>query len=94
MAAGIGGRTIREAKNRIDIDELRVWAQYRARGFLLTARTVDTAAAQVARAFAGGKLSDYMLLRDIEKPAANEPVTIPAAMAMLGGTIRKRGQVQ
>lgn len=94
MAAGVGGRTVAEAKRNISLEELRGWEEYRARGFLLTARTVDYAAAQIARSFAGGKLSDYTLLRDLEKPAPDAPVTIAAAMAMLGGTIRKRGQVQ
>lgn len=94
MAAGVGGRTVAEAKRNIDIRELRGWEEYRARGFLLTARTVDYASANVARSFAGGKLTDYTLIRDIETPQEDAPISITDAMALLGGSIRKRGQVQ
>jgi hypothetical protein len=93
VAAGIGGRSVAEAKLSIDLQELRLWSEYRARGFLLTARTVDTAACVVARAFAGGKLENYSRIANITPEVA--PVTDwQSAMAIMGGTIKKRGNVQ
>lgn len=92
MAAGIGGRTIAEAKSRLSLKELRVWNEYRARGFLITARTHDLAAAMVARSMAGGKLTDYTLIKPLEEPAPAraEPLTPQQAMMLLGGTVAKR----
>lgn len=72
--------------------ELRIWNEYRARGFLITARTHDYAAATVARSFAGGKLSDYMLLKPSapDAPISGRPLSPAQAMALLGGKIAKR----
>lgn len=91
MAAGIGGRTIAEAKARMSLKELRIWNEYRARGFLITARTHDLASAMVARSMAGGKLTDYTLIKPLETEApAPQAVSPQMAMALLGGTVAKR----
>lgn len=89
VAAGIGGRTIAEAKEVLSLNELRIWIEYRSRGLLTTARTHDIASATVARAFAGGKLSDFMRLKPVEEERP-QGVSPAEAMRLLGGQIAKR----
>ena len=84
MLAGVGGRTVAEAKERLSFDEARAWSAYMERrgslhvgmrleyGFALLATIVNRAL--------GGKanLRDFM-------PHADQPNTIEEVMKMLSG---------
>lgn len=83
VAAGIGGRTIAEAKRNMTLHELHLWRQYWAKGLVITARTQEIAAARVAQAMAGGAMVDYLPDRGEQRPGP----TVEQAMAMLGGTL-------
>lgn len=83
MAAGIGGRTIAEAKRKVTLHELHLWRQYLAKGLLITARSQEIAAARVVQALRGGALVDHIPDRGEEQPGAS----IEQAMALLGGTL-------
>ena len=51
-------------------------------------RSIERAAALIARSIAGGKFEDYLPQRGV--PAPEELAMIEQAMAVLGGTIKRR----
>lgn len=84
VAAGIGGRTIAEAKRNMTLHELHLWKQYRHKGLLITARTQEIAAARIVQAVVGGgSLYDYIPDRCEDRPGPS----VEQAMALLGGTL-------
>ena len=89
MLAGVGGRTIAEAKNSIPWDEFQGWLKYRAKhGPLDSAKRIEDAAAQIAftvsctipRAKGSPlpKLEDFRMYAIKEPP---KPIGLEEAMA-------------
>ena len=53
-----------------------------------TSRSIERGAALISRSIAGGKFEDYLPQRG--EPAPEEPATVEQAMAILGGTVKRR----
>lgn len=93
MLAGIGGRTVAEAKWSISWPEFQAWMQYRAKhGPLHTQPHIEHAAALVAYMISstvprakgkkGPEFSDFLPKRAARAEAANEaPIDLEEAMA-------------
>ena len=69
-------------------DEYVRWCLYARKNGLNVNRSIERAAALIARSIAGGKFEDYLPQRGV--PVPEEPATIEQAMAVLGGTIKRR----
>lgn len=64
------------------------WGFYARKNGLNINRSIERAAALVSRSIAGGKFEDYLPQRG--EPVAEGPVSVEQAMAILGGTIKRR----
>lgn len=89
MLAGVGGRTIEEARRRLSWNEHQAWLQYRAKhGPLHLGKRLEDAAALIAQTVSntiprpkgstGPRLEDFMLYAFKEPP---KPITLETAMA-------------
>ncbi|WP_225318916.1 hypothetical protein [Cellvibrio sp. KY-GH-1] len=91
MLCGIGGRTIAEAKENMDVDEFAQWVAYRAlRGSLNPGRRMEQSAAVVALQINNGNGGKARLVDFLphEKQAVevddDEELTTDLLMKMLG----------
>ena len=65
------------------------WKLYAEKyGIMSTSRSIERGAALISRSIAGGKFEDYLPQRG--EPAPEEPATVEQAMAILGGTVKRR----
>lgn len=94
MLAGVGGKTIAEAKANLSYDEALKWFDYmRRKGKLDLATRLEVGFALLATVISnvnGGKakMADFMMFEKEAGSGKPESISIESALAMLGGTAK------